>query len=122
MFITRLLFSLVALVGLTLTLSAQDKNAPLLTASGVVDKADKDTLTVKPRGADGKFQKTLNLKVTGTSKVTVLTPQKRGEKVVLTQREADAKDLSAGQVLAVIYTEGADGPILLSAVAHPAEK
>jgi hypothetical protein len=93
----------------------------LLTASGVVDKADKESLTVKPRGADGKFQKTLVLKVTGTSKVAVLTPQKRGDKVVLTQREIEAKDLVAGQVVAVVYAEvGKDGTVLLTAVAHPA--
>ena len=122
MSVTRALLSFATLVGLTVALAAQDKTTPLLTATGVVDKADKDGLSVKPRGNDGKFQKTLALKVTGTSKVTVLTPQKRGEKVVLTQRETDAKDLSAGQAVAIIYTEGADGPVLLSAVAHPAEK
>jgi hypothetical protein len=98
-----------------------DSPLTLLTASGVVDKADKDSLKVKPRGADGKFQKTLVLKVTGTSKVAVLTPQKRGDKVVLTQREVEAKDLVAGQQIAVVYAElGKDGTVLLTAVAHPA--
>jgi len=89
----------------------------LQTASGTLDKAEKDSLTVKLRGADGKFQKALTLKVAGTSKVTVLTPQNRGGKVILTQRDADVKDLSSGQIIAVIYTEsGKDGPVLLSAV------
>jgi hypothetical protein len=107
-------------------LSAQDKKAAgdalsLATAQGVVDKADKDSLTIKPRGADGKFQKTLVLKVTGTTKVTNLTPQKRGDKLVLTQRDAEAKDLEAGQLIAVIYAEaGKDGSVLLSAVVQPA--
>ena len=103
--------------------AAQDAPAPLLTASGTVEKADKESLTVKPRAADGKFQKTLALKVTGTSKVAVLAPQKRDGKVVLTQREGAAQDLVPGQAVAVIYSEaGKDGAVLLSAVAHPAGK
>ena len=112
-----------ALAGLA---SAQDKKGAddlpaLLTATGVVDKADKESLTVKPRGTDGKFQKALVLKATGTSKVAVLAPQKRGDKVILTQREIDAKDLVAGQPVAVVYAEaGKDGAVLLTAVAHPA--
>ena len=101
---------------------AQDA-APLLTAHGTVEKADKDALTFKPRAADGKFQKAVTLKVTGTSKVTVLAPQTREGKVVLTQREAAAQDLAPGQAVAVIYAEaGKDGAVLLSAVAHPAGK
>ena len=53
--------------------------------------------------------------------MTVLTPQKRADKVVLTQREVEAKDLVAGQVVAVIYAEaGSDGMVLLSAVAQAA--
>ena len=114
---------LFALAGLTY---AQEKKAAdevptLLTASGVVEKADKEGLTLKPRGTDGKFQKALVLKVTGTSKLAVLAPQKRGDKVVLTQREIEAKDLVAGQPVAVVYAEaGKDGAVLLSAVAHPA--
>jgi hypothetical protein len=107
------------------TVWAQEKkggNEPtLMTATGTVDKADKDAVTIKPRGADGKFQKSITLKVTGTSKVAVLTPQKRADGVVLTQRESAAKDLVPGQVVAVIYADaGKDGPVLLSAVTQPA--
>lgn len=120
----RGLSAFVLLVSLAGGLAAQDKKAgpesPLLTATGVVEKADKDTLTVKPRAADGRFQKAVTLKVTGTSKVTVLAPQMRGDKVVLTQKEGEAKDLAVGQSVAVIYAEaGKDGAVLLSAVAHP---
>ncbi len=105
---------------------AQDKKAPgtlptLQTASGVIEKAGKDSITVKPRTADGKFQKTLVLKVTGTSKVAVLSPQKRAGKVVMTQREAEAKELVPGQQVAVVFADaGKDGVVLLTAVAHPA--
>ena len=124
----RLLPSILLIAALCLaagSVSAEDKKAPadpaVATASGVVEKADKDALVIKPRGTDGKFHKALTLGVTGTSKVTVLAPQKRGDKVVMTQREAEVKDLVAGQSVAVIYAEaGKDGPVLLSAVAHPA--
>ncbi len=122
----RTLSPLALLVLITALAAAQDKKdaddlPALLTASGAIDKADKESLVVKPRGTDGKFQKTLTLKVTGTSKVTVLAPQKRGDKVVITQRDADAKDLVAGQQVAIIYADaGKDGMVLLSAVAHPA--
>jgi len=115
----------VALVTLAPLAESQDKKGAaeptLAVAHGVVDKADKDTLMVKPRAADGRFQKAITLKLTGTSKVTVLTPQDRKGKVVLTQRDADAKDLTAGQTIAVIYSEvGKDGAVLLSAVVQPA--
>jgi hypothetical protein len=103
--------------------AAQDKKGTeptLHTASGSVDKAGKDSLTIRPRGADGKFQKAFALKVTGTSKISVLTPQKRGDKVILTQRDADAKDLVKGQTVAVIYAEAGKDSVLLSAVAHAA--
>jgi hypothetical protein len=114
----------VVLVTLAPLAESQDKKGAteptLAVAQGVVDKADKDTLMIKPRSADGRFQKAIALKLTGTSKVTVLTPQDRKGKVVLTQRDADAKDLTAGQTIAVIYTEaGKDGAVLLSAVVQP---
>jgi hypothetical protein len=122
---SRILAPLVLLVAVTGFAFTQDKKGDeppaLLVASGNVDKADKDAVLVKPRGPDGKFQKELTLKVTGTSKVTVLTPQKRDNKVVLTQREIDAKDLVSGQHIAVVYADlGKDGTVLLTAVAHPA--
>ena len=125
MYLSRTLTPLVLLLALAGLASAQEKKADdaptLLTASGVVEKADKESVTVKPRGADGKFQKALVLKVTGTSKVTVLTPQKRGDKAVLTQREVGAQDLASGQVVALVYADaGKEGVILLSAVAQPA--
>lgn len=108
---------------LCLAAPSPGQEAPTLAvAYGTIEKADKETLTVKPRAAGGQFQKTLVLKLTGTSRVAVLTPQKRGDKLVLTQRDADAKDLTPGQPVAVIYapSAGKDGPVLLSAVVQPA--
>ena len=90
------------------------------TAKGTIDKVGKDSLTVRPRGPDGKFEKAVVLKVTGTSRITTLTFQTRGGKQVPVQKDTALKDLEAKQAIAVIYTTGADGSILLAAVVLPA--
>ena len=92
----------------------------LATAAGTVDKADKDALTIQPRGPGGKFAKKIVLKITGTSKLTVVSLEKRGGKLVPVQREGEPKDLEANQHVAVIFVGGTD-PILLSAVAQRAK-
>ena len=94
--------------------------ATLATAHGVVDKAARDSLTVKPRGADGRFGSDLALQVTGTTRVTSVTMQTRAGKLVPVQQDADVKDLKPQQAVAVIYTPTAAGPVLLSAVVLPA--
>jgi|SRR5579883_1293768 len=127
------LVPLVAALALGPAAVSQDRKAPpkadksggaeplLGVAQGVVDRVEKDSLAVKPRAANGQFQKALTLRLTGTSKVAVLSTQTRGGKVVLTQRDAEARDLTPGQAVAVVYAEaGSDGPVLLSAVAQPA--
>jgi hypothetical protein len=91
----------------------------LMTAQGTVDKVEKDSLTVRPRGPDGKFGKSLVLQLTGTTKITTLIPQSRAGKTVMTQKDTDAKDLQPKQAIAVIYAEGTP-PVLLSAVVQPA--
>ncbi len=102
------------------TAALAQSNPGLAVAQGTVEKAGRDTLTLKPRSASGQFEKNLTLRLTGTSRLTVLVPQKRGGKVVLTQQEAEAKALQPGQVLAVIYVPGGPGgPVLLSGVALP---
>src|SRR4051812_15143429 len=88
------------------------------TAHGTVETVDKDSLTIKTRQADGKFGKTLVLQLTGTSRISTLQPQSRGGKAVMTQRETEAKDLQARQLIAVIYADG-DKPVLLTAVVQP---
>lgn len=94
----------------------------LATAHGAVVKVNADVLLVRPRGADGKFEKTLTLKIRGTTKVTILTFQERAGQTVAVQREAEVKDLKPEQVLSVIYTNVGDAYVLLSAVALPAGK
>jgi len=87
----------------------------LATVSGTVKKVEKDSLGIQTRGPDGKFGKELNVKVTGTTKITILSQEKRGGKVVPVQRDFDAKGLEPGQHIVLIHTGGTD-PVLLSAV------
>lgn len=99
---------------------SQDDASSLHTASGTILKVSKDTLTVQSRGAKGEFGKNVAVKVTGTSKVTIVTHEKRAGKLVPIQRDADAKDLKAGQRVAVIYAASGSDEVLLSAVVLPA--
>jgi hypothetical protein len=111
-----------ALVGVLLAGLALAGEAPTLaTAHGVVDKVGKDDVTVRPRAADGTFQKNLTLKLTGTSKLTQVTMQKRAGKLVPVQNDIAAKDLEAKQPIAVIYLPDKKGGVLLSAVVQPAK-
>ena len=95
--------------------------ATLAAAQGAVANVEKDSLTIRPRGPEGRFEKELVLQVTGSSHVTVLTFQTRAGKSVPVQQPTDVKDLKPQQSVAVIYTPAASGPVLLSAVALPAK-
>jgi hypothetical protein len=102
--------------------AARAEPLPLSTAQGEIDKVGKDSLIIRPRGKDGKFEKNITLKLATTSKVAKLVIQNRGGKMVPTQTETDPKDLQAKQGIAVIYVTLPDGPVLLSAVVHPPER
>jgi hypothetical protein len=118
---TRVVFAtLVCLAAAGLAL-AGGTPVPLATAQGEVEKVTKDTLSVRPRGPGGKFQKTLVLKLTGTSRVTTVTFEKRAGKLVPVQKEGDVKDLQPKQHIAIIYTPEKTGGVMLSAVAQPAK-
>jgi hypothetical protein len=93
----------------------------LSTASGMVSKVGPDSVTIRPRGPDGKFGKNLTMAVTGTSKVWLVTEEKRGSKLVFVQREISPKDLEEKQSVTVIYATATKGPVLLSAVAVPSK-
>ncbi len=109
------------LTGLLLTAGslAQDAAVGMATAQGMIDKVEKESIVVRPRSADGKFEKSLNLKLTGTSKISTLSYQKRAGKNVAVQKDTEARDLTAKQPIAVIYTTGPDGLVLLAAVVLP---
>jgi hypothetical protein len=115
----RLVFaSLVSLLLVGLVL-AGDAPVSLATAQGLVEKVDKTSLTIRPRGPDGKFQKNLVLRLTGTSRVTTVTLEKRAGKLVPVQKDLAAKELLPNQQIAVIYTPEKAGGVMLSAVAQP---
>ncbi|HEX4589894.1 MAG TPA: hypothetical protein VH120_08200 [Gemmataceae bacterium] len=95
--------------------------ATVAAAHGTVVKADSSSVTVRPRGAEGRFEKELVLQVTGTTKVTQLTIQNRGGKPVAVQQDSDAKSLQPQQEIAVIYAAVGDGMVLLSAVVTAAK-
>lgn len=118
----RMRLCLVCLTGLLLAglARAADATPTVVAAQGVIDKVSKDSLTVRPRGPEGRFEKAITLRLTGTSRITTLTQQKRGGKAVLAQRDTDPGDLAPRQAVALIYAEGPGGPTLLSAVAQPA--
>jgi hypothetical protein len=117
----RSVFSLVTC--LILGAAALAQTAPVTTARGKVLKADKESLTLQPRDDGGKFGKAITLRVTGTTRITTLAPQTRDKKLVMTQKETDAKDLTAGQMISVIYaTPKGEDPVLLSGVVEPPEK
>jgi hypothetical protein len=106
-------------LALALACMAQSADFALQSAHGVIDKASKDSLSFQPHGADGKLGKSVTLALTGTSKITQVTLEKRGGKMVPVQKDIDAKDLVAKQSIAVIYTDEKSGHILLSAVVQP---
>jgi hypothetical protein len=114
----RVVLAVLVLLGLAAGTFAADP-PPLLTAQGAVEKASADTLAVKPRGPDGRFGKTMVLKITGTTKVTTLLPQMRKGALVITQKDTDAKDLQPQQAIAFVYTQIKDSPVLLAAVVQP---
>jgi acyl-CoA thioesterase FadM len=60
--------------------------------------------------------------VTGTTRITTLVPQMRDKKLVMTQRATDANDLTAGQMITVIFaTPKGEEPVLLSGIVDPSQ-
>ncbi len=100
--------------------AADEPTLKVETADGKVSKVGKDTLAIQTRGADGRFGKAVTFKVTGTTKLTTVTAQKRAGKEVATQRDTDLKDLQPNQPIAIIYTKVGESPVLLAGVAQPA--
>src|SRR5205085_8101083 len=97
--------NLAAVLVLLSTMVASRAADPVVgVASGVVHKVATNLLIIRPRGPDGKFEKLLALSQSGTSKVSMLSIQKRGDAEVPVQRDADIRDLKPNQPVAVIYT------------------
>lgn len=113
-------FALALVIGVSISACAWAGDPPpLLLAQGTVEKVDASTLTVKPRGPDGKFGKNLVLKLTGTSMVKTVSSRLQKGKMVIVQSDASIKDLQTKQVIALVYTMAQDSPVLLTAVVQP---
>ena len=113
---------LVSLIAITLTLAgslAHADSPEFNTAVGTVEKIDKHAVTVTL--AD-KAKKSIEFKITGTSNFALFAPQVRSDKTIITQRKAEATDLTKGQFIAVIYAEADKEYVLLSAVMKPLDK
>jgi hypothetical protein len=112
---------LIVLSGAWLGLAADPP--PLSVAEGKLEKVEKGMIHFQPRGTGGRFEKTISLKLTGTSTLSSVLSEDRAGKHVLVQREIKPSDLKAGQLIAVIYSAPEKGEaVLLSAVAQPAGK
>jgi hypothetical protein len=96
-------------------------DVPISTATGMVEKGGKDSLTIRPRRPDGKFDKSLVIKVAGTSKVFLLTTRMQGKKTIAVQNLSSSEDLKRNMPVTVVYIKLKDGAILLYAVAQPAK-
>jgi hypothetical protein len=117
-----LVLAVVVLAGLGLA-TATAEPLPLAAAQGEVDKVGSDSIVIRPRSSAGKFEKALTLRVTDTSKVTILRPRMLGGgKVVAVQTDISIKDLKAKQHIAVVYTTLKEGSVLLSAVVTDPDK
>jgi hypothetical protein len=91
-------------------------------ARGEVRKVSKTTLTFAPRDEKGRFEKEVELKLIGTSRVTLVSERKSKGKMVLVQTNTEFKKLKSKQPIAVIYATGKEGSVLLSAVAQSGGK
>lgn len=110
---------LVVMLVIFLLGTAHAESPDFSTVVGTVDKFEKETLTIT---TGDKPKKSVQLKVTGTSKFHLLSPQVRSGKTVITQRSAETSDLVDGQSIAVIYTVADKENVLLTAVIKAVEK
>ena len=113
------LHSLIAITVLLVGSLAHADLPDVDTATGIVEKFDKETVTIT---LANKAKKSIELKITGTSNFSLFAPQVRSGKTVITQRKAEATDLTKGQSIAVIYAESDKEYVLLNAVMKPVEK
>ena len=66
---------------------AADESPRMQIVQGTIEKVEKDSLTIKHKTSDGKSDKSLTFKLTGTSRFSMLSTQQRGDKLVLVQKD-----------------------------------
>ncbi|MFO1045257.1 MAG: hypothetical protein U0941_26060 [Planctomycetaceae bacterium] len=99
---------------LSCVVQSADEPPPIQTIVGTVEMLGKDSLTIKT--SDGRSEEMVTLKLTGTSRFSMLSTEKRGANVVFIQEKAEATNLLVTQTIAAIYAINAGDCILLSAV------
>src|SRR5262245_28391792 len=92
--------------------TALAETVPLATAHGKVEAVDRDSLAYR-EDASCKAGRVIELKLTGTSRATLLSPQVRDGKLVMVQKEVELKNVEKGQPIALIYAKTKDGLVLL---------
>lgn len=102
---TATLFTLLLAAGLP----AEEQK--LNTLQGTIGKIEKETLVVHH-----KTDKTTTFKLTGTSRFSALSTRKTGDKIVLVQKDIDAKALVEKQPISLIFATNAGDHVLLTAV------
>lgn len=100
----------------TQSLRAADEPPRMQTVQGTINKVEKDSITIKHKSGDSKTEAKIAFKLTGTSRFSMLSTQKRGDKIVLVQKDAEVKNLAEKQTIAIIYANNAGDHILLAAV------
>jgi guanyl-specific ribonuclease Sa len=91
----------------------------LITAQGTIEKVADDAITIRPRRVDGKFDKNLVLKLTGATRVTALSMDRRRSESAVSQKEIRREDLKPRQRIAVIYLANSPSNILMTAIVQP---
>jgi hypothetical protein len=95
---------------------ATESRPPLTAVTGLEEKGTGTRCRSSPAGRTGNSpRRHWRLKPTPTSRITVVTTGDGG----IGQRVAKAEDFSPAPIIAVVHAEGKDGPVLLTAVAHP---
>lgn len=109
---TRALIAGVLALLLVANLPAEEQK--LQTLQGTVGKIEKDTLVVHHKTE--KTDKDTTFRLTGTSRFSALSTRKTGDKIVLVQKDIDAKALVEKQEISLIYATTGGDHVLLTAV------
>jgi hypothetical protein len=103
-----------ALLAVLFTAALQAEEPKLQTLQGVVGKVEKDAIVVHHKVE--KSDKSTTIKLTGTSRFSSLSTRKNGDKIVLVQKDIDAKALVEKQPISLIYATNGGDHVLLTAV------
>src|SRR5262249_32219548 len=98
---------------------ANEETRRLVTTQGTIEKVDRDALTLRPRGSEGKATKNLVLRLSSASRFTMLRIYKRAGEATIGQKELRPEHLQPPQEIACIYIVASPANLLLTAVVQP---